>query len=174
LGGGNPNSGSSQTRGEVDVPGAGNLSPAQQAAISSVGKVIDEAAKQLRDGEVDPKLLKDLGMTQQQFKGFVEQYSQQLEHLRRNGDDTPTGSQQARAEGPGAKAVQAGQGLDQQVLDVRGSEKLTADQVKKLNESRAAGVSPEYRKQVEDYFRAISEGGAGAAPPATPASAPAR
>jgi len=41
--------------------------------------------------------------------------------------------------------------------DVRGSEKLSTDDVRKLYEQRAKTVSPEYRKQVEAYFRAISE-----------------
>jgi hypothetical protein len=179
MGGGGADTGASPKRQDADGPPAGPaISAQEQAAIASVGKVIDEAQKQLRDGDVDPKLLKDLGMTSQQFKGFVEQYTQQLDRIRRNGDDAPAGTQQARAEGPGGKAVQAGQGLDQQVLDVKGGEKLTPDQVKKLYESRSASVSPEYRKQVEDYFRAISEGGAGATPPPasprTPASGPAR
>ena len=35
--------------------------------------------------------------------------------------------------------------------------------------SRGANVSPEYRKQVEAYFRAISEGAGSATPTSQPA-----
>jgi hypothetical protein len=66
--------------------------------------------------------------------------------------------------------VQSGAALANQLLDVRGGEKLTPDQLRKLRESSAARVSPEYRQAVEDYFRAISEGAAAR----TPATAPAR
>ena len=59
---------------------------------------------------------------------------------------------------PGSGRTQAGRGLDGKVENVRGSEKLSIDEIRKLYEQRAKKVSPEYRKQVEAYFRAISEG----------------
>ena len=171
----------SQKRGDaVDVDGGEKpLTPQESARISSVGKVIDEAQKQLRGGDVDPALLKDLGMTPQQFRTFVEQYTQRLEKMKRDPAETPDGRQWVGYEGPGGRTTQGGKTLDSQMLDVRGGEKLTPDQLRKLQESPTAKVSPEYRKQVEDYFRAISEGAAGGIPPAggstpTPASGPAK
>ena len=199
MAGGDPSSGSSKQRGEVQGPGdLGNLTPQEQAQISSVGRVMDEAQKQLRGGDVDPALLKDLAMTPQQFRTFVDQYTQRLEKVKREPGEQPAGQQQAETSGPGGAQAQSGRGMDSQVLDVRGGEKLSPDQLRKLNESRSAKVSPEYRKQVEDYFRAISEGAGGASgatggssgtgggasgaggatpksgPPPAPASAPAR
>ena len=53
------------------------------AKPDAVGRVLDEAQKQIRDGDVDPKLLKDLGMTAPQFKSFVEKYSQKFEQVRK-------------------------------------------------------------------------------------------
>ncbi len=160
------------------MEGLRDLSPADWQRLQAIGRVIDEAQKQLRGGDVDPKLLKDLGMTPTQFKAFVEKYTQRLEWVKDDRGDISGGSVAGRQDGPGARTVQAGRTLDQQLLDVRGGEKLTPDQIRHLYESRSARISPEYRKQVEDYFRAISEGaGASAAPApvgASPASGPAR
>lgn len=151
-------------------PDGGNeISPQDRAALSSIGSVIDEAQKQVRDGTVDPALLKDLGMTQEQFRGFVEQYTQRLDLLRTHKSDESGGQQVGNTDGAGSKNLQGGRALDDQLLDVKGAENLTPDEIRKLRESRAAKVSPEYRKQVEDYFRSISEG-AGTTP--QPTSAP--
>jgi hypothetical protein len=157
----------------VDVPP--DLSPADRQQLAALGRVIDEAQKQLRGGDVDPKLLKDLGMTQPQFKTFVEKYTQRLERVKDDRGDVSGGPVEGRQDGPGGRTAQAGKTLDQQLLEVRGGEKLTPDQIRQLYESRSAKISPEYRKQVEDYFRAISEGGAGSPPPTpAPTSGPAR
>ena len=53
--------------------------------------------------------------------------------------------------------VPSGSGVDDGLADLRGGEKLTIDQIRKLHQQRARNVSPEYCAQVEAYFRAISE-----------------
>ena len=47
--------------------------------------------------------------------------------------------------------------MDGKLDGSHGSEKLSTDEVRKLYEQRTKSVSAEYRKQVEAYFRAISE-----------------
>ena len=61
--------------------------------------------------------------------------------------------------GVGNGNVQTGKGSD--TAGGAGHETLTPDQMKKLYESKAATVSPEYRKEVEDYFKNISESAGG-------------
>ena len=46
------------------------------------------------------------------------------------------------------------------------TDKLLPDEIKKLNEAKLNKVSPEYRKEVEAFFRALSENGNTPTPPA--------
>jgi hypothetical protein len=149
----------------VDAPTNFNSLPAQtQSQLDSIGRAIDQAQQQLRSGTVDPKLLSDLGMSQQQFQSFVEQYADKFGQVRQ------MQSQTQRPQDEAAGNVQIGQsGVQQGRSDgstggATGAEKLTPDEIKRLNESRVNSVSPEFRNQVEAYFRAISEGGATSQP----------
>ena len=153
------NDSSRDKRDEVKEPTGPLDSADQQASLDSIGKVIAEAEKELRDGKVDPELLKALGMSQAQFAAFVEKYTQRIGEVKKMADQTakPTGTVVSSAVIPGNTRQQAGRGVDGRMDDVRGSEKLSTDDVRKLYEQRAKTVSPEYRKQVEAYFRAISE-----------------
>jgi hypothetical protein len=49
----------------------------------------------------------------------------------------------------GTEQVRTGEGQ----TGLTGSEQLTEDQVRRLQQSRIEDVSPEYRKQVEQYYR---------------------
>lgn len=135
---------------------------------------MSEAIKQVRQGDVAPQLLKDLGMTEGEFAAFVEKYAELFGKSRDMPDRTerPTGTVEGGFQLPGSSRLQAGQGADKDLGNVAGTEKLSPDELRKLYESRAAKVSPEYRKQVEAYFRAISEAAAKNEPP--PATQPAK
>jgi len=172
MAGGDPNSGSSNKRGEVDLPeGLGSLTPQERAQLESIGRAINEGQKQLRSGQVDPELLKQLGMTQNEFKTFIEKYSSRFGQIKEMPKQTaiPGKAAAKAAESIGVPTVQHGAGMDKGLQDLRGAPKLSPDELKKLYESRAANVSPEYRKQVEAYFRAISESSAAPAPATAPA-----
>ncbi len=159
MAGGDPNSGSRDTRDDVKLPTGPLLSGSQQANLQSIGKLISEAQKDLRDGKVDPELLKSLGMTREQFAAFVEKYAQRIGKIGKMKDKTakPDGTVQGAFALPGSDRQQQGRGLDGTLEDVRGGEKLSTDEIRKLYEQRAGKVSRKYRKQVEAYFRAISE-----------------
>ena len=156
--------------------GWGDLSPAEQGRLRSVGRTIDEAARRIRSGQVDAELLADLGMTAGELAGFVEQYREIFGRSKDMPERTerPTGTIRDAFQLPGRGGRQSGRGLDGGLDDVAGSEKLSPDELRKLYESRAAKVSPEYRKQVEAYFRAISEAASRKPPRPTPASQPAK
>jgi len=160
MAGGDPNSGSSDQRGDVKEPTGPLASGGQKPNLQSIGKIISEAREDLKNGKVDKDLLKSLGMTRDQFAAFVDRYTQRIGKIEKMKDETagPDGTIRGSFAIPGSGRTQAGRGLNGKVENVRGSEKLSIDEIRKLYEQRAKKVSPEYRKQVEAYFRAISEG----------------
>jgi len=157
--GGDPNSGSAGARGAVEENPLDALTPEQKARLQSVGRAMDEAQQDLRDGTVDPKLLKDLGMTNEEFRQFVKDYTDRFGQIGPRGDTTVRPDQLVTGAValPGSDELQRGHGAGGNVSDVEGGEKLTPDEVRKLAQSKAAEASPEYRKHVEAYLRAISE-----------------
>ena len=121
----------------------------------------------MRDGKVDEKLLKDLGMTEAQFKAFVEDYRQKFGQVKEMADQVakPSGVMKTDVTAPGDEKLSTGTTIDGTV-GVTGTDKLLPDEIKKLNEAKLNKVSPEYRKEVEAFFRTLSETGS------TPAPAP--
>jgi len=159
-GGGNPNVGSASRRGEVDVPEASGVTPEQAAHLQSIGRVIDEAQRRIRGGKVNPELLKELGMTSSRFAAFVERYNSRFGRIaempRRT--DRPGRSVSGAFKLTGSGALQKGRAAGERLGDVSGAEKLPTDRIRNLLQPRLRKVSPEYRKEVEAYFRAISQG----------------
>jgi hypothetical protein len=136
--------------------------------LDTLGRALDEAQKELRDGKVDPALLKQLGMNTDELKAFVEKYSKRVGDLKAQKEKTETPGLVVNGNIGlgGTDKVQQGRGTD--VDAGAGTEKLTPDQLKKLNEARANKVPPEYRDEVEAYFKAIS-GSTPSAPTPPPA-----
>ena len=135
------------------------LTPEEKEKLESLGRALDEAQKQLRDGEVDPELLKKLGMTEKEFKDFVKKYAGKYGKARDMLEETERTDRTDRLVVRGGSGqTQEGTGTADDATGASGREDLSPDEIKKLYESRKGNVSPEYRKQVEDYFRAISEG----------------
>ncbi len=97
-------------------------------------------------------------MTEKEFKTFVEKYSDRIDNIRKNPDRTEIPSRlRDPSELGGSETLQEGRGASEELTQSSGTEDLTDDQLRELYESRTSEVSPEYRKQVEEYFRAISE-----------------
>jgi len=71
---------------------------------------------------------------------------------------------------PGDPRLQHGRKIDGNLENQRGTEKLSPDDLRKLYEQRAKNVAPEYRPQVEAFFRAISD----LTPTTAPATAPSK
>ncbi len=136
-----------------------NISPRQVSKLRSVGRVIGEAARRQRAGEVDPKLLKSLGMTGEQFAAFVEKYAARFGKfiVMPGRTERPGMTVKGAFSVPGFEGTQRGRGADSGV-GASGGEGLKTDKLRRLYESPTDDVSPEYRKQVEAYLRAISEG----------------
>ena len=67
----------------MDLKISKSFTPAEKQRIKSLGRTIDEALRRSRAGKVDTEMLKDLGMTAEQFAGFVKRYTDRF--------DTPTG-----------------------------------------------------------------------------------
>lgn len=162
--------GSADNRGEVDVARLDNLTPAEKARLRSLGRIINEAQKRVRADKVDPDLLKALGMTEAEFGAFVEKYARRFGKTKKMPSETerPGETIGGAFQLTGKSGRQSGKGLDKQIGS-RGTDKLSPDELRKLFESRAAKVSPEFRKEVEAYFRAISEQS-----PQEPTTAPAK
>jgi len=122
-----------------------------------LGRVLDEAQKQIRDGEVDPELLKKLGMTETQFNQFVKRYADAIGNIRHQLGLVTVKRVPDRIRIPGSDKLDSGRGTDRRITDTTGHDDLTPDQIRELHESRSKKVSPEYRKQVEEYYRNIAE-----------------
>ena len=153
--GGNPSQGSSDHRCVVDEDFAAlNMPPEQVQKLRSLGRLIGQARQELREGGVSPELLKQLHMSQPQFAQFVDRYALLFDRIQTAG---PAGdsAQRAVVAAPviGQSQLQRGSGG----LGLSGNEKLTPDQLRQLHQSHMEQVSPEYRKLVEDYFRAVNE-----------------
>jgi len=131
------------------------------ADLESIGRGLDEAQRQIRDNEVDPELLEELGMTQREFRNFVERYSQRYGRPDENPAQTPdpdgTGP---RVPLPGEEGVQRGSGLRTDLGTLQGLADRQSDDLRDLREGGGAEVPPEYREHVEDYYRAVGAGGA--------------
>jgi len=169
--GGDSESGSSDEPARLDTTTRPDeLTPRQRERLESVGRALDEARRRIRDDEVDPKLLEELGMTRGEFEAFVEEYTRRFGQLEPmpTGTPSPGGRLGGAFTLPGSDRLQPGKGRDGDIGDVEGGEELSPDEVRRLRESRLRRVSPEYRKQAESYFKSISE----QAPP-TPATSPA-
>jgi len=166
TGGGDPNSGSSDKRSELDDPVLAKLSPAERKRLESIGRSVSEAQRQLRDDEVDPALLKKLGMTVRQFKAFIEKYTERFGRIQPDPERTeqPRKTVKGAFKLPGSGELKKGRGVDGRIGNTRGTEDLTSDQIRKLYEAKVKDVSPEYRRHVEAYFRAIAESAGRAAP----------
>ncbi len=157
MAGGDPNSGSSNTRGDIQAENKqGDLTPEELAQLESLGKAIDELAREIESGQVDPKLLDKLAMTPEQLKGFVEKYTGMFDKLREKlSSQGPPRVVRGQAAQIGQSGVQQGRGRD--AGGASGTQGMSADQMKNISDARLQQVPPEYRKQVEAYFRAVAE-----------------
>ena len=157
---GDPNSGSADKRGQVDLKISKAFTPAEKAMLRSIGRDIDEALRRIRGGRVEAKLLSDLGMSKAQLAAFVEGYAKRLSTLKTSYDDkshVPRGSERGAFGLTGDRALRKGESPAPRLSGLKGFEKLSPDRIRKLYESRRDQFSPEYRKHVEAYLRAISE-----------------
>jgi hypothetical protein len=142
----------------VDV-GDGDADGSRDEQLEGMGRALDEAVEDARSGQVDPELLDELGMNEDEFRDFVEKYSRKYGDVREMADRTAGADRIGREiEVAGSDRLERGRGSDRRVTDTAGSEDIESDDVRKLNESRRDQIDPAYRKQVEDYFRAVSEG----------------
>ena len=151
-------------RGPVELAISKSFTAVEKQRLKAIGRAIDEAQRRTRAGKIDPKLLKEMGMTEQQLAQFVKKYSDKFEKIRKpekKKDDKPALAEEDVVGNTivetGSKKLQKGRSTEEGLADITGMSKLTPDKLRKLYESRKAKISPEYRKHVEAYLRAISE-----------------
>jgi hypothetical protein len=149
-------SGSSDKRGNVDDPQNFGQAAGGPNNLDALGRALDEAQKEIRDGKVDPELLKQLGMNNGELKAFVEKYTKRIGELKaaKEKSDAPDQVVSGNIGLGGSEKVQEGRGTD--VTAGAGGEHLTPDQLKKLNEARSNKIPPELQDVTEAYFKAIS------------------
>ena len=140
------------------------LSPAEQAKLEALGRAIDEMAEDIRTDKVDPTLLEKLDMTPGQFKQFVEAYKEQFDKVRAKRKGQGQTGEGTGKVGAGNGTVEAGRGTGDIATGNAG--KLSPDEIRQLNERKMQKVSPDFRREVEAYFRAVSESGNTTNPPA--------
>lgn len=138
---------------DADVPDP--MAPAGESRpLESLGRALDEAQRQIRDNEVPPELLQDLGMTPPQYKTFVETYVRRYRELamqRTDAQETVRGDVRE----VGEEGRQRGEGVD--VGNRSGSVEMETQQDADARTSNPQDVSPEYREALEAYLRSVSE-----------------
>ncbi len=108
-------------------------------------------------------------MTDQQFRNFVERYTKRFKQLRQklNGDGKKKYKEgTVKMVGPDGlrKAKRA------RLSDVTETQVLPDEQDRELRETRSRKVPPKYLKQLDAYFRAVSEGQSKELPTTRPSS----
>ncbi len=158
AGGGDPDSGSADMRGEVDEFGGVDLPPGQRENLQSVGRIIDEADRADRAGEISDELLERLGMTRGQYAAFVDRYASRFGRLREMPRETtrPGAAVRGGTAIVGEEGLQEGEGLADDI-GLEGTNEREGDDLEGLYESRPVEVSPEFREALEAYRRAMAE-----------------
>ncbi|MFN0198050.1 MAG: hypothetical protein ACKVT0_14990 [Planctomycetaceae bacterium] len=141
-----------------DSPAVGSSSheieDAEEANLEDKEKAVNLVLKQLEDqlkrGDVDPQLLKELGWTEEQMHKFVERLQQQMQQI----DDESQKPEDV------ARRIQFEEMLKN--LDATGqAQKRTGENVKKTigNEigPRRLDVPPEFREAYEAYTKSLSK-----------------
>ena len=127
-------------------------------SLQTVGKVIEVVREQLRKGQVDEKLLKQLGWDDQQLAAFVKKYDQLFgdrdpEKLRSQ-LPTQTGADETKL--AGEDDLRFGSGADERLRGKQSGESRSADDLKELIESGRLKLGPEYQRLLEEYYKALA------------------
>jgi hypothetical protein len=129
---------------------------------------VTEAAKELRAGNLDEETLKNLKSTlDRKFSGgrtFTSDDREKLKEIAKNSQrpdstETPVGdSNRERARSPEGRVRNEISGNASDLKAVRSHEgELKQDDANKASEAGQVHVAPEYKKSVEDYYKAISK-----------------
>jgi hypothetical protein len=147
-----------EERGDVEDVQADPLGQAPSGdTLESLGRALDAANAQIAENKVDPALLKDLNMTEPEFRTFVEQYTHVYEKAVRQAkaNDTRQTLTVGQVPLPGQQEVQHGQGVGVGALQDDGEPHSRDDE--EIGGGDKQSVSPEYRKQLEAFLRATSQ-----------------
>lgn len=125
---------------------------------------MSEAQADIRAGQTDAKLLKDLGMSASQFRDFVTRYTDRFDRLRTLAErtDRPIRLGWDTAKRAGAEDVQMGKAA---LGNLQGTPAVGQDDMTGLATPQRQKVARSYRRHVAAFFQAVSET---APPPATP------
>jgi hypothetical protein len=117
---------------------------------------MSEAQKDIRAGQTDPELLKDLGMSSEQFRDFVTKYTERFDKLRElaGRPASPAPDEADSPERAGDKGVRKG---TSDLRNVTGKVRIQADETGRLADPQRQKTSKTYLRHVQEYFRAVSE-----------------
>lgn len=142
-----------EQRGEVEDVDVEALRTRREAQrLESIGRALEEAARQVRDNEVDEQLLEDLGMTPQEFRDFVKANLQKHEQAKRR-QVGPSRREEGAVEGVGEDGVQTGRDT---ALEGVSHEQHGSEAGQDVRESRGRQVAPEYRKYLEGFLTDVN------------------
>jgi len=162
------------TRSAFD-PDAATLEQAESGqsgppTVDRAEKLIDELERQLRAGEADPNLLKDLGWTPEQAQAFAKEFrrlSTASQPLLTDADGART-PEYLRVKPPGDDRFRAARGQDREVKGTRAVDQRTPDEIRRLMEVRRRQVGEDYRELLEAYYKTMG----GWRPTSRPADSP--
>jgi hypothetical protein len=103
---------------------------------------------------IDPSLLTDLGWNASQLQAFVRKYEDAFKEFDANPAEGATEMEATLNSGEvvaGSRGAQSVGGVD------TGGEAAQKDKASSLDGIGREGVSPEYRKLVDEYYRSLSQ-----------------
>jgi collagen type III alpha len=140
---------------ETDAPDGGS---SRLSTIDRTERLVNELERELRRGEPDPNMLKDLGWTPQEAQRFVREF-------RRAHRDSPTarissgGVQEiipSPASQPGDERFRTAAGRDAGIRTRDAVDRRDPDTIHRLLEIRRQQVGEEYRELLEEYYKTVA------------------
>lgn len=141
-------------RGQEVKPGT--IAPAEDRV--DVKGLIDKLSSQIEKGEVDKRLLDQLGWSEQELRNFVEKYRKLLTEPKGppkvvdmgKGDSQPLDVPTSKV------TVKRGTGAAAGVEDADATKRAKAEKDKlRAIEAAKENIAPEYRDLVEEYYKAL-------------------
>jgi hypothetical protein len=131
----------------------GDAPPTAAPSLGALGRIIDEAQQRQRAGNPEDAMLREIGMSAEQFQAFIKPYAERFERLRQYEAQGLDAEKIAARPPSSAPAILHGSG---DIHGAAGTVPSEKEDLSRLAAPSRQNVSQEYRQHVEDYLRAVA------------------